>query len=75
MSAITGSALPPAWLIAFAVFSTIARSPRPLTTTAAPCSASVSAMHLPMFLPEPVTIATLPARGSCSAMTLFSAAI
>ncbi len=38
----------------------MARSPRPLTTTAAPSSASASAIALPIFLPAPVTIATLP---------------
>src|SRR5215218_4228798 len=36
------------------------RSPRPLTTTEAPSAASASAIALPIFLPAPVTIATLP---------------
>src|SRR5580704_3656542 len=51
-----------------AVPSMIARSPRPLITTAAPAAASASAIALPMLLPEPVTIATLPSSGLASAI-------
>src|SRR5258706_13584348 len=69
MSARNGIALPPAARISFAVSSTMALSPRPLTTTAAPSYASASTIALPIFLPEPLTIATLPASACASAMS------
>src|SRR5438477_4030124 len=62
-------ARPPAARISLAVSSTIARSPRPLTTIAAPSAASRSAIAFPIFLPEPVMIATLPASACASAIS------
>src|SRR5436190_22298976 len=62
-------ARPPAARISLAVSSTIARSPRPLTTTAAPSAARRIAIALPIFLPEPVMIATLPASACASAIS------
>src|SRR5437868_10814092 len=62
-------ARPPAARISLAVSSTIARSPRPLTTTAAPSAASRMAIAFPILLPEPVMIATLPASACASAIS------
>src|SRR5437763_139431 len=62
-------ARPPAARISLAVSSTIARSPRPLTTIAAPSAARRKAIAFPIFLPEPVMIATLPASACASAIS------
>src|SRR5215468_7693414 len=63
-SAITPMARPPAAAISATTRSTAARSLAPLTTTAAPFSASMSAVLRPIFLPEPVTIAARPDSSS-----------
>src|SRR5581483_7104259 len=62
-SPIAAAALPPAFSISATTPSTATLSERPLTSTAAPSHASVSAMARPIFLPAPVTSATLPCRG------------
>src|SRR3954451_23792771 len=60
-SAVTPSALPPARSISPATASASLRLERTLTTTAAPPSASASAMPRPILRPAPVTMATRPA--------------
>src|SRR6185503_3861088 len=60
-SAVTPSALPSARSISPATASASLRLERTLTTTAAPPSASASAIPRPILRPAPVTMATRPA--------------
>src|SRR5262249_599343 len=56
-------AFPPERSISDTTPSTALRSLRPLTTTAAPPAANPRAIARPMFLPAPLTNATLPTSG------------
>jgi hypothetical protein len=57
---VTAKALPPARSISAATAFASCTFERALTTTAAPPSASASAMARPILRPAPVTIATRP---------------